>query len=262
MNFEVLGPGPAGLLELSPRNGGDLALFLDFDGTLIEMAPTPGAATAPGGLADLLAELADALGGALAVVTGREIADLDLRLAPFRGRAAGVHGAEIRFDPKAGAARQGAALGSGALADIRRLAAFEPRLLIEDKGASIAVHFRAAKSAEPRLERELTDYIAAADGGLRLLRGRKVFEILNGGFSKGEALARFMAGPPFAGRKPVMIGDDHTDIPAMQTCAARGGFGFTVAGEFFCADQADFAGPDAVRAWLMELLALLSHSGG
>lgn len=226
------------------------------------MAPTPGAATAPGGLADLLAELADALGGALAVVTGREIADLDLRLAPFRGRAAGVHGAEIRFDPKAGAARQGAALGSGALADIRRLAAFEPRLLIEDKGASIAVHFRAAELAEPRLERELTDYIAAADGGLRLLRGRKVFEILNGGFSKGEALARFMAGPPFAGRKPVMIGDDHTDIPAMQTCAARGGFGFTVAGEFFCADQADFAGPDAVRAWLMELLALLSHSGG
>jgi trehalose 6-phosphate phosphatase len=69
-----------------------------------------------------------------------------------------------------------------------------------------------------------------------------------------------MAAPPFAGRRPVMIGDDHTDIAAMQACAARGGFGFTVAGDCFCAGEADFPGPDAVRAWLMALLAILPRS--
>ncbi len=226
------------------------------------MAPTPDAAVAPDGLTGLLAELSAALGGALAVVTGRAIADLDLRLAPYRGAAAGIHGAEIRFDPARQAARQAAALDSGVLVEIRRLARFEPRLLIEDKGASIAVHFRAAATAERRLERELTDYVAASRGGLRLLRGRKVFEILGDGFSKGEALARFMAAPPFSGRKPVMIGDDQTDEPAIQACIARGGFGFTVAGGFFRADQADFAGPDAVRAWLAELAAPPARSGG
>lgn len=258
MDFDIPRPGPAGLLEVWPREGADLALFLDFDGTLLDVAPTPDAAVAPGGLARLLAELSASLGGALALISGREIADLDFRLEPFRGRAAGVHGAEIRFDPERQASPQAAALDPAVLADVRRLAGFESGVLIEDKGASIAVHFRAVEAAKPRLERELADYVAASRGTLRLLRGIKVFEILNGGFSKGEAVARLMADPPFAGRRPVMIGDDRSDVPAMLACAARGGFGFTVAGEHFRADEADFAGPEAVRLWLGELAARLA----
>lgn len=262
LKFGAPGPGPAGLLDLRRRDGAKLALFLDFDGTLLEVAPTPGAAVAPEGLPDLLGELSAALGGALALVTGREIADLDLRLAPYRGAAAGVHGAEIRFDPERQAALRAEALDPAVLEDVRRLAVFEPRLLIEDKGASIAVHFRAAETAEPFLERKLRDYVAGSRGGLRLLRGRKVFEVLGGGFSKGEAVARFMAAQPFAGRTPVMIGDDLTDQPAMQACIALGGFGFAVAGDLFRADRADFAGPEAVRAWLRELAALMGDAGG
>ncbi len=250
---------PGLFLDRLTRESAGLALFLDFDGTLTEVAPTPDSAVAPAGLSDLLKRLSARLGGALAVISGREIADLDMRLAPFRGAAAGVHGAEIRLAPESDADLCAAELDPSSLAEIRRLAAFEPRLLIEDKGASIAVHYRAAESAAPRLEAALERYIAAGAGGLRLLRGRKVFEVLSFGFSKAQAVTRFMETTPFAGRRPVMIGDDLADLAAFDACVARGGQGFRVAGELFPASEADFSGPEAVRAWLADLAAQLSY---
>ncbi|HUO53489.1 MAG TPA: trehalose-phosphatase [Rhodoblastus sp.] len=119
--------GPAGLLKELANGGENLALFLDFDGTLVDIAPTPDAALAPPGLPELLRRLSNSLGGALAVVSGRGIADIDHRLQPFRGRAAGVHGAEIRIDPQ-GAVRHKARLDPSILAAVQRIAAVDPRL--------------------------------------------------------------------------------------------------------------------------------------
>jgi trehalose 6-phosphate phosphatase len=244
-------------LQAPPLDRTRYALFLDFDGTLVDIAPTPDAVFAPAALPGLLAALSAGLDGALALVSGREIADLDARLKPFRGRAVGVHGAQIRADPTCGARTAHADLDPAVLADVRRLAAFDPRILIEDKGASIAVHYRAAVQDEARILGALEDYVAAAAGRLALLRGRKVVEILGGYFSKGEAVSRLMRAPPFAGRRPLMIGDDRTDVAAFVACAAWGGWGFRVAGGVFPANEADFSGPAAVRDWLAELAARL-----
>jgi trehalose 6-phosphate phosphatase len=250
--------GPKGLLDHLSRGDENLALFLDFDGTLVDIAPTPDATVAPPGLPELLARLASGLNGALAVVSGREIADIDLRLRPFRGRAAGVHGAEIRLDPK-GRVSKAVGLDPSVLAGVRDLTAADPRLLIEDKGESIAVHYRGADDAEATLGAALEAFVAEAPGGLFLLRGRKVFEIMRAHVSKGKAVARFMETAPFAGRRPVMIGDDRTDVAAIDACFARGGYGFRVASEFFPAAEAEFASPGSVRAWLSDLAARLSR---
>jgi trehalose 6-phosphate phosphatase len=250
---------PDDVLAALPRNSDHYALFVDFDGTLAEIAATPDGVVAPSGLADLLSALTMALQGALAIVSGRPIADVDAHLNPFRGRAAGVHGAEIRADPGEAPVSGVASLDRAVLDDIRRMTAFDPRILVEDKGASIAVHYRMADDVAPLIEPALARYVAAARGEFSLLRGRKIFEILRGGVSKGDAVARFMATPDFAGRRPIMIGDDRTDVSAMEACAELGGWGFRVAGEFFPASAADFSGPAAVRLWLADFLAGLTQ---
>ncbi len=257
LNADLVRSGPKGLLDLVSRGGKNLALFLDFDGTLVDVAPTPAAVVAPPGLPGLLAWLAAGLDGALAVVSGRKIADLDLRLRPFRARAAGVHGAELRFDP-AGGVQRSLGLDPSVLARVRDLTAADPRLLIEDKRESVAIHYRGAADAEPGLGRALDAFVAAAPDGLLLLRGRKVFEIMRAHVSKGEAVSRFLETAPFSGRRPVMIGDDRTDVAAIDACVARGGHGFRVASELFPAAEADFAGPEAVRAWLTDLAERLA----
>jgi len=235
-------------LDAALQNPDHAALFLDFDGTLVEIAATPEEAAAPAALARVLERASVALSGALALVSGRRIDDLDRRLAPFRAVAAGVHGAEMRFHP-AEPAETGARLEARVRDDVARLTGSDPRLLIEDKGHAIAVHYRRAEHLGPELERRLGHYVRTADG-LRVQRGRKVFELLGDAVSKGEAVRRFMRRAPFAGRRPIMIGDDRTDLSAFDACAEFGGVGLRVAGEFFHAGEADFASPEQVRRWL------------
>lgn len=240
-------------LDAALRNPRGIALFLDFDGTLVEIAATPDAASAPAALAGVLAQVAAALSGAVALISGRRVADLDARLAPFRCAAAGVHGAELRLDPAqeihAGAER----LDPRVREDVARLLHDDPRLLVEDKGRAIAVHYRQAEHLGPELERRLEHYIRASDRELKLQPGRKVVEILGDATSKGDAVRGFMRRAPFTGRLPIMIGDDRTDLSAFEACAALGGGGLSVAGEFFPAAEAAFGSPLAVRAWLAEL---------
>ncbi len=217
----------------------------------------PARRSPPPGLPGLLSRLAAGLDGALAVVSGREIADIDRRLRPFRGRVAGVHGAEMRLDPN-GAIRRAAGLDAAVVDRVRDLTAADPRLLIEDKRESVAVHYRGADDAERGLGLALEAFVAAAPDGLMLLRGRKVFEIMRAHVSKGAAVSRFLKAAPFAGRRPVMIGDDRTDVAAIEACIARGGYGFRVESELFSATEADFSGPEAVRAWLADLAERLA----
>lgn len=255
MAFDRPSSRPHALLDDLSHDAGLYALFVDFDGTIVDIATTPDRVFAPPGLVNTLSVLSVLLDGALAVVSGRPIADLDLRLQPFRGRAAGIHGAEVRVDSDAAPIRQADDLDAQTLADVRRLTGLDSRIFIEDKGASVAVHYRLAEEFAPSIERKLTNYAAAR--GLALMRGRKVYEILRQRVSKGGAVSHFMQMPAFAGRRPIMIGDDRTDLSAFEACATLGGLGLSVAGELFPIDESDFTGPAAVRLWLAEFAARL-----
>lgn len=230
------------------------ALFLDFDGTLVDIAATPEAIRVPPGLAGLLASVQQALGGALCLLTGRPIADLDDHLAPLRATVAGVHGGEIRLLPSEVVYQTIDPIEAGVIARVERAVADLRGVRIEAKGTSIAVHWRDAPQVSGLLESRLQALVAREPEPPMLLRGRRVFEILPRGVSKGIALADFAAHPPFVGRRPVVIGDDVSDESAFAVAERVGGGALRVAGEHFTRGLADFAGPDEVRAWLVDFL--------
>ncbi|MDX2201617.1 MAG: trehalose-phosphatase [Hyphomicrobiaceae bacterium] len=229
------------------------ALFLDLDGTLIDIAPTPDSVHVPDGLAAMLGELTRQLDGALAIVTGRTIADVDRFLAPLTPVAAGVHGAELRHGPGGEITVRADPIDAGVAQSVRRVAAEHASVMVETKHASIAVHYRQAPSLAPVLEVALARILDDGPDHLILAHGRQVFEIVPRHVSKGAALQAIMDLPAFAGRRPVMIGDDVPDVPALEAAIRLGGSGLRVAGEHFSPAEADFMGPVEVRAWLRAL---------
>lgn len=236
-------------LDLEPDR---IALYLDFDGTLVAIAPRPDAVVVPTGLPDLLDRLARRLGGALAVVSGRPVAELDGFLAPSRLPSAGVHGLEWRLS---GRDRVEQAIPPAGLAAVRDALAAAPiaegGVRIEDKGLSIALHYREAPNREPALA-DLAERLVAAHPDLALLAGKMVFEIKPAGISKASAVRRFQAAHPFAGRMPVVIGDDVTDEDAIRAAVEEGGFGIKVgAGDSLAAHR--LAGPSDVLALLARI---------
>jgi trehalose 6-phosphate phosphatase len=234
-------PPPLDLLE-------DAALFLDFDGTLVELADTPDTIEVPAGLAPMLERLRRRLEGRLAIVSGRSLADLERHL-PLHGIAfSGSHGLELRL-------ADGTSLPVSVpigLDDVRArveaFAAATPGLLVEEKPAGIALHYRkapgAAEAAADLFER------VAAETGLELLRGKMVVELRAPGAHKGAALNRLMREPPFAGARPLFVGDDLTDEDAFEAAAALGGAGILVGQPRPTAAQWRLDGVEAVAAWL------------
>ncbi len=244
--MNALDPG-----DLRPRQ---IGLFLDVDGTLLDLAPRPEAVEVPTGLCETLAAAERRLDGALALVSGRPIEHLDRLFAPLRLRASGIHGAQIR-DMADGASiwLTQARLPDGAWLDLRRLLEAFPGTLAENKGISFAVHYRNSAAAEEELVVALRDFIAAfAELDLELIAGHRVFEIRLPGFDKGKAIVRFMAGEPFSGRRPVFIADDRMDRAGFDTALALGGLAFSV-GAPLPGLSGWFPGPEAVRAWLGRL---------
>lgn len=241
-------------------SGGDskLALFLDVDGTLIDIATTPSSVVASPGLVDLLQRLSENLDGALALVSGRSIVNLDLLLAPLHIRAAGVHGAEIRDVIGGGVQYLAPALDGAFVESVRRLADLHPGVIVEPKRSAIAVHYRQAEELGPEVERRLSDMMRQSEQGLDLRPGRKVVELIPRHVSKGGAVQNFLRQAPFLGRQPIMIGDDHTDLSAFEAVESLGGRGLRVAGEFFDASSADFGGTADVRQWLSRLAEEIS----
>jgi len=230
------------------------ALFLDLDGTVLEIAERPQDVIVPRGLVPLLARLSDGLGGALAVLSGRSIAEIDRLLATLFLPAAGQHGAELRLTPAGPIAREAeverprewqAALGA--------LSRAHPGLLVEDKGIGIAVHFRAAPRAEDEVHRVLAD-LEPERSGFALKSGKYVAELVPVGCDKGRALRRLMEAPAFAGRLPIAIGDDATDEDAFGAALALGGEALRVGSG---AAASAFADPRAVREWLADRAAAL-----
>ncbi len=234
-----------------PPLRGDHALFLDIDGTLLDLAPTPQSVRVDAGVAALLPDLVERLGGAVALVTGRSIGDADRLFPGLRLPIAGQHGCERR--DATGTLHLHAA-DRRTLARLRALfadfAARHEGLLVEDKGASLALHYRQAPGLASHVHRTLRDAIAdGSAGGFRLQPGKKLLELRPGGRDKGTAIREFLREPPFAGRQAVFVGDDAGDEHGFAVVAARKGLAIKVGPG---PTRARYRLPDvaAVRGWL------------
>ena len=225
------------------------ALFLDLDGTLVEFRDDPVAVHADSALRDVVAACSACLGGALALVSGRRIADLDVSLAPHRFPAAGLHGLERR---DAAGNRHGPQFLPDALATarerIRAALPDDPGFSVEDKGHALAIHFRGAPEQSTAIRTFAEQILADIGPSYRLLEGSCVVELLPREASKGNAVRAFMVEAPFKGRRPAFVGDDVTDLEGFQAARDMGGFGIAVGprvdAEYRLADVAE------VRQWL------------
>ncbi|MEO8606166.1 MAG: trehalose-phosphatase [bacterium] len=227
------------------------ALFLDLDGTLLEIAATPALVVVPAGLPALLSRLYHQLDGAVAVVTGRPLAVVDGLLAPFSASAAGEHGAALRYhDGRVEELPATLAVPDAWRESLAAAAERWPGVLIESKPHGCAIHYRLAPERGNDVWRLARTLVADDHPWFRLIPAREAVEIGPRAVSKGYAVERLMAQAPFAGRNPIFIGDDFTDEAGMSAARLLGGQGLRVA-EFFGGD------PAAVRAWLKREADLL-----
>ncbi|MFC7499672.1 trehalose-phosphatase [Enterovirga sp. GCM10030262] len=241
---------PSPILAPPPSLAEGAALFLDFDGTLVELAETPQAIRVSPALDSLLSRLSHRLHGRLAIVSGRAIADLERHLDCSAVAVSGSHGLELRL-------RDGTELPLAAPAglaearrEVDRFAASVAGLLAEHKPYGVALHFRRAperaESARSFME------ALAANAGLVVQTGKMVVELRPGGADKGDAVRAFMAEPEFAGARPVFVGDDVTDESAFEAAAGLGGAGILVGPPRATAALWRLDGVAAVAAWLGE----------
>lgn len=229
------------------------ALFLDIDGTLVDLAPAPERVDVDPTLAPALARAARALGGALALVTGRSIRDADLLFPGLALPIAGQHGCERRG-------------GDGALhlhaSDTRTLdrlrdlfAAFasrHPGIVVEHKGASLALHYRAVPGLASHVHQAIRSAVDGVEGTWTVEGGKRLVEVRPDGRDKGRAIADFIAEPPFAGRRPVFAGDDRGDEHGFRVVERAGGIAIKVGAGRTCARHR-LPDVDAVRAWIAAL---------
>ncbi|MFL5335219.1 MAG: trehalose-phosphatase [Geminicoccaceae bacterium] len=241
--------------EPPPLDPARHGLFLDYDGTLVAIAPTPDEALADKGLRELLARMEQRLGGALAIVTGRPVADIDRFLAPLRLTVAGLHGLDLR---PSGQPPGHLPPPSPVLAPARRaFADFSNRFagtLVEDKRLSVALHYRQLPSAAEHALALASRLVTESSGDLRLQPGKMVVELLPAGADKGTAIETLAATAPFAGRRPVFVGDDVTDEAGFRAVNALGGLSVHLgAGP----SEASHRLPDvaALRRWLARAVA-------
>src|SRR3954471_24103151 len=188
------------------------ALFVDLDGTLLEIAPRPELVRVPEGLPALLTRLAEQRGGALALISGGPIANFDRPLLPWRGAAAGVHGGERRdavgrmITERDSADDRSAAFALERLRPIlRELEQRLPGVLVEDKGKTLAVHYRQAPDRESEVRAAVGRMLLPEEAALRLIDGKMVLELKPIHHDKGRAIAAFMGEPPFCNRMPVFV---------------------------------------------------------
>lgn len=234
-------------MQLLPQLTTAHALFLDFDGTLTELAPRPEAVRVASGLIPTLRALHAQLGGALAIVTGRPEVDIDRFLDPLRLPLASEHGARYRLSDTAISAIEPPGLAP-VLHAAQALADRHPGLLVEQKSASVALHYRLIPHLESLCHDTLSHAMQGVEG-VELLRGKCVLEVKARGVHKGQAISDFMRQSPFAGRTPVFVGDDVTDEAGFAAVQALGGWSIKV-GEGPTMAQHRCMTPAALRGWL------------
>jgi trehalose 6-phosphate phosphatase len=232
------------------------AFLLDVDGTIIDIAPTPEDVHVPESLKRTLARLQSDTHGAVALVSGRELATLDLLFAPLALAGVGCHGAEWRIQPDEPIAIRSQPLSP----EIKHafLSAIEDtkRIRIEDKSYTLAFHYRRAPELGAELEAQLDQAILPYASELRLLHGKLVFEVKPHGFDKGEAVCALMQRRPFKGRRPVFLGDDTTDQDAFTAVRQLNGIGISV-GRPMADAQYMLPDPQAARDWLAAIAAFV-----
>jgi trehalose 6-phosphate phosphatase len=231
-----------------------IALLLDIDGTIIDIAATPASVVVPDSLRVSLQSLHAKTGGALALVSGRLLGDIDRLFAPLRLPAIGGHGAQMRIaGEQATQSRPPGDIGADLRRALAAIAACDPRIIVEDKEWSLAVHYRLA----PHREQWVKDEIALAvertrSQNLEMLHGKSVIELKPPNFNKGLAVLELMKHPPFARRQPVFIGDDTTDRSVFAILPELGGLGYSV-GQPIAGTNGSFNAPRDVRGWLAHL---------
>ncbi|MEF8700590.1 MAG: trehalose-phosphatase [Candidatus Accumulibacter sp. UW26] len=239
----------------------DWAYFLDVDGSLIEIAESPDAVQVDEALPKLIAALHSACDGALALISGRTLVDLDLRLGCGNIPLAGQHGLEWR---DATGRRRSHSASAGAIRQLRQqlelLVGRHPGLLLENKGLSVALHYRQAPRLASWLHRLLTGWVAQRSD-LQLQKGKRVLEIKPAGFDKGTVITEFMAEAPFCGRIPVFIGDDVTDECGFIPVNSVGGYSIKV-GPGRTAARYRLHDVAAVRQWLTGALSIPVNISG
>ncbi|HET9428662.1 MAG TPA: trehalose-phosphatase [Allosphingosinicella sp.] len=237
----ILPPPPPDLLD-------GAALFLDFDGTLVELAETPAAIRVSPGLGPLLERLHERLGGRLAIISGRSVADLERHIACAGIAFSGSHGLELRL-------ADGHSVPLSVPEDLEAMhsavsgfAAAHEGLLVEEKPAGIALHYRLAPAFAEQAEAFMAALAEAHD--MTLQRGQMVVELRPEGATKGDALRSFMTEPVFAGARPVFVGDDLTDEHGFEAAAGLGGAGILVGAERPTAARYRIGTVAAVSDWL------------
>lgn len=237
----------------APGADAEWALFLDVDGTLLDFASHPGGVHVDTQLHDDLAVLRERLHGAVALLSGRTLAQLDDLFDWRRHSAAGLHGAQFRFAD----GRSSDDDGQARVAVLRALT--EPRVaamqgvLLEDKQQALALHYRNAPHQREIVEQLARELLQRAGSDFTLQHGNHVVELKPAGTDKGRALAMLMDSEPFRGRQPWMLGDDLTDEHAFEEVNARGGVSVIVGARRPTHANFAFDNPGAVRAWLREV---------
>ncbi|HKA74884.1 MAG TPA: trehalose-phosphatase [Xanthobacteraceae bacterium] len=237
----------------APVDLGQFAILLDVDGTLLDLAPTPREVFVSPQLRRVLQRLLERTGGALALVSGRPIEELDLLFAPLLLPIAGGHGAEIRLTPT-GKVDRGKArpLPAALKRQLATIAAHGPGIILEDKEYSLAIHYRLAPEKEQTIRQAILAICEGQQAQVEILPGKAVFEIKSAGFDKGTAVRRLMGHKPFKARRPIFIGDDTTDEAALAVMPEFDGIGISVGrripGVSLCFDT-----PGEVRAWLEQV---------
>jgi trehalose 6-phosphate phosphatase len=250
-----LAPRESAAARAAPMPDQPWCLFLDVDGTLLELAETPAGVTVDVTLMPLLEQLRGLAGGALALVSGRTIANLDELLASRHLPIAGLHGCERR---DAAGNLHVAPIALEQLADVRSgmqgMVARNPNLLLEDKGAGLALHFLKAPELEHQLRAEVAVLSAPLVPRFAILDGHAVIEVKPAAHTKDSAVTAYMEEPPFSGRVPIFIGDDVTDYGGFAAVRRFNGLAIAVGprvkSEWWLPD------PPAVRRWLEQLATI------
>jgi trehalose 6-phosphate phosphatase len=232
----------------------ECAILLDIDGTILDLAPAPQEVWVPPTLRQTLGRLNELTGGALALVSGRSLNDIDLIFAPLQLAAIGGHGAEIRSVAGAEPRRRVGPLSAALKRKLATLTELGPGILVEDKGYSLALHYRLAPDQGSALRAAVADICAqVTPGSIDILPGKLVIEVKPAGISKALAVRELMNYPPFADRHPIFIGDDTTDEPVFGVIPDFGGLAFSV-GRIVPGVDAHFDTPEDVRSWLARIV--------
>jgi trehalose 6-phosphate phosphatase len=226
------------------------ALFLDIDGTLLELRDRPEDVVAGDDLIRLLDALSEQLGGALSLVSGRSIADIDRVFAPSRYPVAGSHGAEIRLHPEDEVETATAELPDDLMEELVGFAASHEGLLLEHKLGGASLHYRMAPHLEQACRRLMDDFMDRVGQEFRLIPGKMVFELAPLTHNKGQAIAAMMERAPFAGRRPIFVGDDVTDEDGFRAVNEMEGVSVRVGEDRDSAAVCTLDSVSAVRRWL------------